>query len=194
MILPQISVAYTLGLCAGSLRSVSRPTASVLQRVPVRQIHYNTTITQKLPTLIQCAYIVRRKQRRCRRFAAAGQTLCSAHQPQALAAERIRCKKAKDPHAKRKMRTSSSQKRMANPLNCIVTPDPIPPSCFADPTLPLFIDVGCAKGDFLTTLARATKNIPKASSSSAQAWTQFRHYNFCGVELRQRMVDDARPP
>ena len=162
-----------------------------LQRVPVRRIHYDTISTQKAPDLVQCSYILRRKQRRCRRFAAAGQTLCSVHQPQALAAERVRCKKAKDPTPRRKMRTSSSQKRMANPLACTAKPDPILPSCFADPARPLFIDVGCAKGDFLTNLAQLAKHAARDNSVTAERWSQFQGYNFCGVELRERMVADA---
>ena len=170
---------------------MSRAKDVKLQRVPVRKIHYNTTATQKTPELVQCSYIVRRKQRRCRRFAAAGQTLCSAHQPEALAAERIRCKKAKDQNPRRKMRTSSSQKRMANPFACTVKPDPILPSCFADPARPLFIDVGCAKGNFLTNLAQLTKHAATDNIVQAEGWSQFSSYNFCGVELRERMVADA---
>lgn len=54
-------------------------------------------------------------------------------------------------------------------------PVPIDPaSVFADPALPLHLDIGCARGRFILRMALATPD-----------------WNFLGVEIREPLVDEA---
>jgi tRNA (guanine-N7-)-methyltransferase len=54
-------------------------------------------------------------------------------------------------------------------------PTPIDPAAvFADPTLPIHLDIGCARGRFILKMAEAEP-----------AW------NFLGVEIREPLVDEA---
>lgn len=54
-------------------------------------------------------------------------------------------------------------------------PAPIDPaSVFADPALPLHLDIGCARGRFILRMALAEPN-----------------WNFLGVEIREPLVDEA---
>ena len=55
------------------------------------------------------------------------------------------------------------------------TPEPIDPaSIFADPSLPLHLDIGCARGRFILKMAE-----------SEPGW------NFLGVEIREPLVEEA---
>ncbi len=55
------------------------------------------------------------------------------------------------------------------------TPEPIDPaSVFADPSLPLHLDIGCARGRFILKMAESEPN-----------------WNFLGVEIREPLVDEA---
>lgn len=55
------------------------------------------------------------------------------------------------------------------------TPEPIDPAAvFADPTLPLHLDIGCARGRFILKMAEAEPR-----------------WNFLGVEIREPLVDEA---
>ncbi len=55
------------------------------------------------------------------------------------------------------------------------TPDPIDlEKVFADPLLPLHLDIGCARGRFILRMAMAER-----------AW------NFLGVEIREPLIDEA---
>jgi tRNA (guanine-N7-)-methyltransferase len=55
------------------------------------------------------------------------------------------------------------------------TPVPIDPAAvFADPTLPLHLDIGCARGRFILKMAEAEPG-----------------WNFLGVEIREPLVDEA---
>ena len=55
------------------------------------------------------------------------------------------------------------------------TPEPVDPAkVFADPTLPLHLDIGCARGRFILKMAEAEPD-----------------WNFLGVEIREPLVDEA---
>ena len=55
-------------------------------------------------------------------------------------------------------------------------PRPVDPAAvFADPTLPLHLDIGCARGRFILQMAEAEP-----------AW------NFLGVEIREPLVTEAK--
>ena len=64
-----------------------------------------------------------------------------------------------------------------NPLTPYYRQEPVPvdPSAvFADPSLPLHLDIGCARGRFILRMALATPD-----------------RNFLGVEIREPLVDEA---
>ena len=64
-----------------------------------------------------------------------------------------------------------------NPLSPYYTQSPEPvdwTSVFADPSLPLHLDIGCARGRFILRMAAVQ-----------QGW------NFLGVEIREPLVDEA---
>lgn len=66
-------------------------------------------------------------------------------------------------------------KRMTNPLSAqfaAQVPAPDWAAVFADPSLPSFLDIGCAKGKFLLEL-----------SADAAFAERFGAHNFCGVEI-----------
>ncbi len=55
------------------------------------------------------------------------------------------------------------------------TPEPIDPAAvFADPTLPIHLDIGCARGRFILKMAEAEPG-----------------WNYLGVEIREPLVDEA---
>jgi len=64
-----------------------------------------------------------------------------------------------------------------NPLSPFYTKEPMPidiSSVFADPDLPLHIDIGCARGRFLLRMAEIETD-----------------RNFLGIEIRKPLVDEA---
>lgn len=55
------------------------------------------------------------------------------------------------------------------------TPEPVDPAAvFADPSLPLHLDIGCARGRFILKMAEAEPG-----------------WNFLGVEIREPLVEEA---
>eukprot|EP00638_Chattonella_subsalsa_P009947 CAMPEP_0117740582 /NCGR_PEP_ID=MMETSP0947-20121206/4428_1 /TAXON_ID=44440 /ORGANISM="Chattonella subsalsa, Strain CCMP2191" /LENGTH=315 /DNA_ID=CAMNT_0005556725 /DNA_START=131 /DNA_END=1075 /DNA_ORIENTATION=- len=156
------------------------------------------------PLTTRCNFLIRGK-RQCKRFASIGSSVCSLHTETALKAQREATKesflkKAQEETArlansklnddgvsngtrpKRKSRRakvqiSSSQKRMANPFSFQeATPPPNWAEVYADPSRPLYVDVGCAKGRHLQTIA-AMDNTNK--------------YNYLGLEIRPPLVQMA---
>ena len=85
-------------------------------------------------------------------------------------------------------RVSSSQKRMANPfaVQHQRAVEPLEPSGdgapFDDPSRPLHIDIGCAKGRFIAALARDGARRAAAGSNGARAW------NYLGLEIRPALA------
>jgi len=64
-----------------------------------------------------------------------------------------------------------------NPLSPFYTKEPAPvdiDTIFSDPSLPLHIDIGCARGRFLLRMAELEKD-----------------RNFLGIEIRKPLVDEA---
>lgn len=64
-----------------------------------------------------------------------------------------------------------------NPLSPYYRQEPTPvdiAAVFADPTLPLHLDIGCARGRFILRMAEAEPG-----------------WNFLGVEIREPLVDEA---
>lgn len=138
----------------------------------------------------KCSHFIRGK-RFCRQWAASGQQVCSKHDPEALAvmrqrdkaiyAQHVEAKKAADAAGlrlvkkkKQRLRISSSQKRMVNPLGKnfqVAVPAPKWAEVFCDPSRPLCVDVGCARGDFSRRLAREHPEV-----------------NFLGLEIREPLV------
>ena len=64
-----------------------------------------------------------------------------------------------------------------NPLSPYYRQSPVPidpAAVFADPALPLHLDIGCARGRFILKMAEAEPD-----------------WNFLGVEIREPLVDEA---
>jgi tRNA (guanine-N7-)-methyltransferase len=133
----------------------------------------------------RCSHLIRGVTP-CKNRSSAGSTVCHNHDPARLAAERAVCKLPRGargvPARSEVQRISSSQKRMFNPLS---EPPNAPPlvlpssaeewrTCFADATLPLHIDIGCARGKMMLDLAKAHPN-----------------RNFLGIEARDALVREA---
>ena len=77
---------------------------------------------------------------------------------------------------KRATKRVSAKARMLNPMSVRVAPDPISATQFADPTKPLLIDIGCARGKMLHTLAQKEKLSGEYK------------YNYVGFELREALT------
>jgi tRNA (guanine-N7-)-methyltransferase len=159
----------------------------------------------------RCSYFMKRQQRSCRNFAAAGLGLCVNHTPAALEAQRVRSEEQKAaredgagagagdgagvPKApkKRPARISATQKRMANPFAQqyqIPAEALAPDSLFADPQLPIHIDVGCAKGRLMQQLAQQQMQ-PGQPPGQPGPGTVGPLMNFVGVEIREDLVEAA---
>jgi tRNA (guanine-N7-)-methyltransferase len=145
-----------------------------------------------------CSVYIVRRRRFCTHAAADGLGgLCSEHAAeQAPASAPLplppRVEAADDARVLRKRNLKRRMKRMANPRARPPPPNgaadgaALPPALpswdavFADPSLPLLLDIGCAKGRFLAELARST-----VFSASHGA------HNFLGVELFAPLVRAA---
>ena len=144
-----------------------------------------------------CTFLLKRKKRRCAQASLPGRGLCSNHTPEGLAALRRQTTidraaaearvaaeaaageggaESKAGGAKRRhKRISSNQKRMVNPFSFRDLAAPIPEGAFADPSRPVHLDIGCARGKFVLKLAEERPD----------------EYNYCGVEIRTFLVDEA---
>ncbi|KAL1522384.1 hypothetical protein AB1Y20_017374 [Prymnesium parvum] len=139
----------------------------------------------------QCAHWIHRKDRRCAALVVqAGEQYCSQHVPDALRqarerslaalrqleAERDRPDLAPSREARRRYRRLESRHLSSRPSPA---DEPAPPAAaplsFADPLLPLHLDVGCARGRWVASLA------------SSPRWRA----NHLGVEIRGELVRQA---
>jgi len=114
----------------------------------------------------QCKFMVR-GLRRCRNSATVNtkEQLCSYHDPANVFTENIK-------NTKKTARISSSHKRMTRPDSVINPPEKI---ASFDPTSPIILDIGCARGLWLENLQHKFKN----------------KFNYIGVELREELVSAA---
>jgi tRNA (guanine-N7-)-methyltransferase len=89
-----------------------------------------------------------------------------------------------DLSGKKTKRLDRRMKKMTNPL-AIQYSTPAPAvdwaAVFTDPSLPLFLDIGCSKGRFLHNLAQST----------AYERDHGGKWNFCGVEIYDSLVRAA---
>ena len=89
-----------------------------------------------------------------------------------------------DLSGKKKKRLDRRMKKMTNPLAIQFATPALPvdwASVFADPSLPLFLDIGCSKGRFLHNLAQ----------SSSYERDHGGKWNFVGVEIFDSLVRAA---
>jgi len=114
----------------------------------------------------QCKFMVR-GLRRCRNTATVNteEQLCSYHDP---ATQLTHMKNTENP-----TRISSSHKRMTRPDSVIQPPEKILP--FKQTSLPVILDIGCARGLWLEHLQQKFKN----------------DFNYIGVELREELITVA---
>uniref|UniRef100_A0A0G4IFW2 tRNA (guanine(46)-N(7))-methyltransferase n=1 Tax=Chromera velia CCMP2878 TaxID=1169474 RepID=A0A0G4IFW2_9ALVE len=85
-------------------------------------------------------------------------------------------------------RVSSATTRMQNPLAQQHQVPVSPPdwlSVWEDPSLPVHIDIGCARGKMLLDLARKDKERGKEKGKGEERW------NYLGIEIRAAAVDEA---
>ena len=129
------------------------------------------------------SYIVRRR-RFCSNAAADGLGgLCSEHFAIAAGEEPLSKLPVDAFQGVGKRNLKRRMKRMTNPSasqNLIPAEAPDWSAVFADPTLPLLLDIGCAKGRYLAQLAKST-------SFTAL----YGPHNFCGVEIFAPLVQAA---
>eukprot|EP00658_Telonema_sp_P-2_P025046 TRINITY_DN20086_c0_g1_i2.p1 TRINITY_DN20086_c0_g1~~TRINITY_DN20086_c0_g1_i2.p1 ORF type:complete len:656 (+),score=135.09 TRINITY_DN20086_c0_g1_i2:329-2296(+) len=159
-------------------------TASALAALPY---HVDQSSTQALG----CQFWIRRGARTCKLMAADGSRYCSQHQPAALEKERQKSKQADlrhkqgQPPRKHKSalpRVSATQSRMANPFSRSTLSEnsshassfPNWTQVFANPTLPVMLDIGSARGGCMASL-----------SAEEPGW------NFIGLEIRSVLVTEA---
>lgn len=165
---------------------------------------------------LQCAFVIKRKERRCRNFvtecttADGPSTFCFDHMPETLAKSRaasIKERTERETSAAARAagvagagagtvvvpgRISSSQKRMANPF-AVQHQRAVPPivangdgAPFADSSRPLHIDIGCAKGRFVAALARHA-----AARLGGDTETSGTEWNYLGLEIRPALAAAA---
>ena len=152
-----------------------------------------------------CTHYIRRRRRLCTLYVVDEDSLvCERHHPDALAKQRAHSSKTigsgdrktleekqqlkRERRKLRGPRVSSSQKRMVNPMSKKhqITPTVAWSQVYTIPELPLFVDVGCAKGEMLMELAhlRTTQEINSNNDSSF-----FKKRNYLGLELRGFLTD-----
>ena len=154
--------------------------------------------------MLSCRFYQQRKRRYCPRKPLSGQTVCSLHTEEALRESRIasirtQCKHALDlmieeivrrleknmegevrgeqERSAKKRKRISAPKRMANPFSAHLSPDIKAPDwsrIFGDPSRPLTIDIGCARGLLVEKMASRNEG-----------------ENFLGIELRPELVTEA---
>ena len=84
---------------------------------------------------------------------------------------------------KRKRNMSRCPKHMLNPFKCpSAVPSPIWGEIYSDPSRPLLLDIGCAKGRWIEQLA---------SECAVRLELDGRPFNYCGVELYGPLVEMA---
>lgn len=144
--------------------------------------HEPKTIVELQPG--QCAHIIG-CWKRCgsKAFGAEGfcSDHCALHQVKKADDDVERGEDATDDGAaidgpKRATKRVSAKARMLNPMSVRVAPEPISATKFADPTKPLLIDIGCARGKMLHTLAQKEKLSGEYK------------YNYVGFELREALT------
>lgn len=136
--------------------------------------------------MLPCTYLIR-GVKPCKSRRGAGSSVCQNHEEAHLQRERQLCVLPQGaragPEGRRELkRISSSQKRMYNPLGtplvdagCVGLPRPHGwAGFFSDPSLPLHIDIGSARGKFLLDLGE-----------------RFGDRNFLGIEVREPLVREA---
>ena len=152
-----------------------------------------------------CKHYVKRRRRYCASLAAAGcDGFCSLHSPSGLGPDSYRCSRghgaddtdsppagivpvlvsnAAAASGGRKKNIKRRMKSMTNPDSVQV---PVPPpewgDIFGDESLPLFMDVGCAKGRFLQRLATAECQRFEAD---------YKKHNLLGIEIYEPLVKMA---
>ena len=103
--------------------------------------------------------------------------LCSEHTPTGLAKQREQ--QQQQPAVGKRV---SAKSRMVNPLAVQVMAPVLDPKTFADPTLPLVLDIGCARGLWLLQLAERSLKPEHADEAKC---------NYIGFELREELVHSA---
>jgi len=136
-----------------------------------------------------CNFFIERRRRFCSNFCSENndQLLCWMHQPQK---NQVVCEELAetgtieiDLSGKKKKNLSRRMKKMTNPMaiqHCKPKPPPEWNQIFEDPSLPLFLDIGCAKGKFIHEL-----------SKSKEFEENFGKMNFIGVEIFDSLVLQA---
>jgi hypothetical protein len=137
-----------------------------------------------------CAFFMKRKQRFCRMRPSDGGRYCTRHEPGALEQARQASlsqqadfkengssKDANKKATKGESRISSSQKRMKNPLgikylSAIPEADMQWETIFDKPDKPIHIDIGCARGTMMQSLAQSNPH----------------DFNYLGLELRPNLM------
>jgi tRNA (guanine-N7-)-methyltransferase len=138
------------------------------------------------PLVGGCTFFIARRRRYCSKRATLNTLFCSSHGAVGDSVEPSRLPNSVVEivdNQGRKHNLKRPPKRMLNPfLIRDVYPTPDWSLIYTDPTRPLLLDIGCAKGGYIEQLRT---NCRKGFSSWKEPW------NFLGVELYNRLADAA---
>ncbi|KAI9342836.1 putative methyltransferase-domain-containing protein [Obelidium mucronatum] len=134
------------------------------------------------PAADACARFMRRKKKFCtkRRTPNDPDGLCGLHRAEAAVTSSLTHAPTSE---SKKSNISKRMKRMLNPFRVRETDAaklPVWSEAYLDMSLPLWVDIGCAKGRYLM-------NVDK----KLHAVSENRQWNFCGVELFAPLVEAA---
>ncbi|KAJ3233716.1 hypothetical protein HDU81_002038 [Chytriomyces hyalinus] len=174
-----------------ALRGGIKPSKEEIEATPFYQRQTTLLVKQAVqPAPDQCKHFQRRQARFCTKKRTAGDDMCGLHRPSSLSsvssAAAIQRSEA-IPSTGRKTNIQKRMKRMLNPFKITETPaEKLPdwPTIYADTTLPLMLDIGCAKGRYIGALRQSHRE------SHCKSWKSSR-WNFCGVEIFAPIVEAA---
>ena len=125
-----------------------------------------------------CQYLIG-DWRRCVHMTQPGSDFCADHGPES--AKLNSC-------VSMPVKRVSAKSRMLNPMSVTIVPQPI--TTLSDSSLPMIVDLGCARGLWLHTLALHQRD-SGAVEPKSPLLPQGLRYNFVGFELRPTLVDAA---
>ncbi|KAI8827774.1 putative methyltransferase-domain-containing protein [Chytriomyces cf. hyalinus JEL632] len=180
-----------------ALRSGIKPSKEEIEATQFYQRQTALLVKQAVqPAPDQCKHFQRRQARFCTKKRTAGDDMCGLHRPSSLSSASASAAgvprsapEAANPISStgRKTNIQKRMKRMLNPFKITeIATEKLPdwPTLYADTSLPLMLDIGCAKGRYIGALRQSHRE------SHCQSWKSSR-WNFCGVEIFAPIVEAA---
>ncbi|KAJ3003599.1 UNVERIFIED_CONTAM: hypothetical protein HDU68_005623, partial [Siphonaria sp. JEL0065] len=164
----------------------SKPAKEQVEQHPLYQKQTDLLIASCQPPSAEgCTHFIRRKKKYCSKRRTLGDPdgLCGLHRAEAAVTSSLQTSTS----TSKKTNLSKRMKRMLNPFRVRETEDKKLPTwdlVYKNKVLPLWLDIGCAKGRYLMNLEK------KLHGSSCPSWNNSQ-WNFCGVELFAPLVEAA---